>query len=418
MNRISSIFPKSNAHFKVYPNSFLGGLGVYCSVLALALLLSCGNNKPPNETASEQTELPPSLQNTSNSPVLVQLSEKEQNELKVETTKVSSNFIDYSVAAPGVVFYAPEHASIISTPINGQINRINKYEGSWVRKGEELFRIQSLEFGNLVSEYLQSFAEEQFQTNRLKRVKQLVEETISSTSELERATAEYERASASSRASYSKLKAVGVSDSDIKSFVEAENIDPVLKIHAPIDGVIERNFVELGQSVNALENLSRILDTRVVLVRGYLAPDDARLINSGDSVVISKRENDAAIAKATVTSINPGLDEGSRSVIVNIILPTTGGWPKPGENVRLEIRTSSQKEVIAIPVEALTYDGNKAIVFVKKGTGIFEKRSIEVAEIRDKYIFVNSGLAPDEDIALTKVFSLKALSRYDIIAEE
>ena len=389
------------------------------SIIILSVfLLSCTGNKSSNDTAIEQTELPPSLQNGDNSAVLVHLSEKEQNELKVQTAKVSSNFINYSVAAPGVVFYAPEHASIISTPINGQISRINKYEGSWVRKGEELFRIQSLEFGNLVSEYLQAFAEEQYQTNRLKRVKQLVEETISSENELERATAEYERGSASSRAAYSKLKAVGVSDSEIKSFVEAENIDPILKIHAPIDGVIERNFVELGQSVNALENLSRVLDTRVVLVRGYLAPDDARLINSGDSVVISKRENDAAIAKATVTSINPGLDEGSRSVIVNIILPTTGGWPKPGENVRLEILTSSQKEVIAIPVEALTYDGNQAIVFVKKGTGIFEKRTIDVAEIRDKYIFVNSGLVPDEEIALTKVFSLKALSRYDIIAEE
>ncbi len=387
-------------------------------IILSAFLLSCSGNKSSNDAANEQTELPPSLQNQNNAVILVHLSEKEQNELKVETAKVSSNFIDYSVAAPGVVFYAPEHASIISTPINGQISRINKYEGSWVRKGEELFRIQSLEFGNLVSEYLQAFAEGQYQTNRLKRVKQLVEETISSESELERATAEYERGSASSRAAYSKLKAVGVSDSDIKSFVEAENIDPILKIHAPIDGVIGRNFVELGQSVNSLENLSRILDTRVVLVRGYLAPDDARLINKGDSVVISKRENDAAIAKATVTSINPGLDEDSRSVIVNIILPTTGGWPKPGENVRLEIRTSSQKEVIAIPVEALTYDGNQAIVFVKKGTGIFEKRTIGVAEIRDKYIFVNSGLAPDEEIALTKVFSLKALSRYDIIAEE
>jgi cobalt-zinc-cadmium efflux system membrane fusion protein len=295
---------------------------------------------------------------------------------------------------------------------------VYKYEGSWVRKGEVLFEIQSLEFGNLVSEYLQAFAEERFQTNRLGRLKQLVEETITSASELERATAEYDRALTSSRAAYSKLKAVGVSDEEIKSFTGAENIDPVLKIYSPIDGVIEKNFVELGQSVNALENLSRVLDTREVLIRAYLSPDDARLITVGDSVSVSKREKQENLLNAAITSINPGLDENSRSVIANIIVPTSGGWPKPGENVRLSITTSSQKEIVAIPVEALVYDGNQAVVFVKKGNGTYEKRPIDVSEIRDQFVFVNNGLTDGEDVAVSNVFSLKALSRFDIIAEE
>lgn len=394
-------------------------LTIIFSVAIVSLFFSCSSEKSSgNRVAPEQKELPPSLKEKGEDVFLVRLSEKEQQELNIETVKVSSNFIDYSVTAPGVVFYAPEHASIISTPIDGQISRINKYEGSWVRKGDELFRIQSLEFGTLVSEYLQAHAEEHFQTNRLNRLKQLVQETISSESELERATSDYERALATSRAAYSKLKAVGVSDSEIISFTETEKIDPVLKIFAPIDGVIERNFVELGQSVHSLEDLARILDTRVVLIRGYLSPDDARLINAGDSVTISKRENNDAIANATITSLNPGLDESSRSVIANIILPTKGGWPKPGENVRLEIKTSSELEIIAIPIEALTYDGNNAVVFVKKGNGIFEKRTINVSEIRDKFVFVDSGISNNEEIASSKIFSLKALSRFDIIAEE
>lgn len=389
-------------------------------LVGLAIILfSCSSEKSSgNKTITEQEELPPSLKPVENGVFLVQLSEKEQKELNVETIPVSSNFIDYSVSAPGVVFHAPKHASIISTPIDGQISQVKKHEGTRVQKGEELFRIQSLEFGNLVSEYLQAFAEEQFQINRMNRLEQLVKESISSANELERATSEYQRARASVRASYSKLKAVGVTNNEINAFVDAENINPVLKIYAPISGVIEQNFIELGQSVNALENLSRVVDTRVVLIRGYLAPDDARLIHVGDSVTISKRENDAAVAKAFVTSLNPGLDEESRSVITNIIIPTVNGWPKPGENVRLEIVTSSLNKIIAIPVESITYDGNQAVVFVLKEQGIFEKRNIKVAEIKNKYVFVESGLLIGEEIASTKVFSLKALSRFDIISEE
>ena len=116
--------------------------------------------------------------------------------------------------------------------------------------------------------------------------------------------------------------------------------------------------------------------------------------------------------------MNPGLDENNRSVVANILVPTLNGWPKPGENVRLDIVTSSKKEIIAMPVEALTYDGNAAIVFVGKGNGVFEKRHINVSEIKDKYVFVKSGLSNGEEIAVSKVFSLKALSRFDVISEE
>jgi cobalt-zinc-cadmium efflux system membrane fusion protein len=386
---------------------------------ATILLFSCGSETTQNTTEdSGQNELPPSLKPEGGANMLVQLSEKEQNELSIKTMQVTNNFIDYSVVAPGVVFQAPNHSSIISTPIDGQIHEVYKFEGSWVRKGDVLFEIQSLEFGNLVSEYLQAFAEERFQTNRLTRLKQLVEETITSASELERATAEYDRALASSRAAYSKLKAVGVTDNEIQLFTKADNIDPVLKIYSPIDGVVEMNFVELGQSVNALEDLSRVLDTREVLIRAYLSPDDARLITVGDSVSVFRREQQENLLSATITSINPGLDENNRSVVANIIVPTSGGWPKPGENVRLLVTTSSQKEIVAIPVEALTYDGNQAVVFVKKGNGIYEKRPIEVSEIRDQSVFINSGLNSGEEVAVSNVFSLKALSRFDIIAEE
>lgn len=388
-------------------------------LIAFFTVFSCSDKKHNEaDSPAAPVELPPSLRNE-NTVALVKLTSGQQQDLQIELAKVASSLVNHLITAPGVVFPAPKHTSIISAPIAGQIREVNKYEGNWVQKGEVLFHIQSLEFGSLVSDYLQAYAEEQFQTNRLKRIKQLVEETISSVSELERATAEYERASASVKAAYSKLKALGVLDEEIEALVHGDNIDPVLHVHAPISGMVEKNFVELGQSVNALENLSRVLDTRVVLVRGYVSPDDARLIAAGDTVNITKREEEMASAvTATISSVNPGVDENSRSVVVNILVPTSADWPRPGENVRLEIISSSPKEIIAIPVEALSYDGNQPVVFVQKEPGVFEKRPIRVAEIGARNVFVEKGLQDGEQVAISKVFSLKALSRYEMIAEE
>lgn len=378
------------------------------------------NCKGPGDTevSPDITEVPPSLRSGQESVSLIHLSEREIEELKIQTKAVTGDVQNYELSAPAVVFPSPEHSSIISSPINGQISRIYKREGEWVLPGEVLFNIQSLEFGSLVSDYLSAYAEEQYQTDNLERIRQLVEETISSASELEQARAEYQRAVVSAKATYSKLTAIGVTDSEIRSFTESESIEPVFKIRSPISGTIQQNFVELGQSVNALENLSRVLDTREVLVRGYLNPNDARMVKPGDLVTISKREERELLIENTVASVNPGLDESSKSVIVNIYASSENGWPKPGENVQLNIKTTSEADLIIIPIEAITYDGNDPVVFVEKGDNVFEMRKIAIDRLTDDKVFVEKGLSVGEKIAVSQVFSLKALSRMDLNSEE
>ena len=218
------------------------------------------------------------------------------------------------------------------------------------------------------------------------------------------------------KSSVAKLKAVGFPETELAQF-DAENFDPSFKIYAPINGVVEKSFVELGQSVSAMENLLRILDTRELLIRGYVSPNESKYISVGDSVVVLKRKQPDSMIRGTISSLNPGLDEETRSFVVNVIIPTQNGWPQVGENLRIEIQTSVPQQSILIPVAALTYDGDKAIVFVKKSKSEYEKRIIGISELRDQMVVVESGLNNGDEIAVSNVFSLKALSRFDIISE-
>ncbi|HKJ43155.1 MAG TPA: efflux RND transporter periplasmic adaptor subunit, partial [Sunxiuqinia sp.] len=336
--------------------------------------VACSGGEKQKEQKAAVNEAPPSVSGQSSEKLLIRLSDQEKNELKIETAKVTSDIQNYSLLAPGVVFPATGYVSIISTPIDGRISNVMVREGQYIQKGQEMFNIESLVFGNLVAEYLQAIAEERFQTTRLDRLKQLVEQTISSKSELDRAMSDYQRATAASIAAFAKLKAIGVPNHEIEAFKNAEQIDPVLKIHAPISGSFDQRMVDLGQSVNALEKLGRIIDLKKVLVKAYLAPEDARFVNPGDSVQISRRENDTQFLSAVVSSVNPGLDETNRSVVANVEVVPRNNWPKPGENVRMLIRTTSLGEVFAVPLKAVTYDGNKAVVFVKKNDNTYEKR--------------------------------------------
>ncbi len=390
-------------------------------ILALVvpvLWVSCSSRSGRTDQPSEIRATPPSVTEETGSKQVIHLSDRERDDLKIETVGVTRHVRNFRLPAPGVVLPALNHISIISTPIDGQIRAILVNDGQAIRQGQELFRIESLVFGNMVAEYLQAAAEEKFQTSRLERMKQLVAETISSGSELDRAMSDYQRAMAVSIAAYAKLKAIGVPDHEIEQFKKAEKIDPSLKIHAPISGSFDQRKVELGQSVNALEALGRIIDLRLVLVKGYLNPEDARYVSAGDSVKIGRREDDNQSLAAVVGSVNPGLDEDNRSVVVNVEVEARNNWPKPGENVRLEILTRSVGEVFAVPLKALTYDGNNAVVFVRKDDRTYEKRIIDIAEIRGQDVIIRDGVHENEELAVSQVFSLKALSRYEQIAEE
>ncbi len=387
-------------------------------LLSFAFFWAACSSDNQNVTIEAVTDTPPSVSGGSEEKVTIQLSDKEVSELKIETALVTSDIQNYNLQAPGVVYPATNYVSIISTPIDGRISSILVQDGEYVTKGQELFLIESLEYGNMISDYLQAIAEEKYQISRMDRLKQLVDQTISSESELERATSDYQRAVAVSISAHAKLKAIGVSDEDIEALKTAEVISPSLHIHSPINGSFDQRVVELGQAVNALDQLGRVLNPNKVLVRAYLSPEDARFINPGDQVFISLREDDDLKINSVVASVNPGLDEDNRSVVINIEVTPQNNWPKTGENVRVEISTSSMGEVFAVPIKAITYDGNQAIVFIKVSENTYEKRMIEVDEILDEYVIATSGISENEELAVSQVFSLKALSRYELISEE
>lgn len=378
---------------------------------------SCQPKGVEQKQSTDVTDVPPSLKANPTSS-LISLNEQEAEELNIQVFTVTKKIHSYSLDVPGVVFPAPNYYSIISTPLSGRVVEMRIREGEKVGKGDILFRIESLELGVLVSEYIQAVADEEYYMTRFERIRQLSDKQITSASELDKAESDLKRVRTITRAAYSKLRAAGIPEDEIQGFIHKENIEPVLNLRSPISGTFGQRNVDLGQRVSAYEALGTVIDNRYVWIRGYLAPEDGRLVNPGDTVFISRRNQGETSLVATVSTVNPGLDESNRSAIINIFLKVPGLWPRPGENVRLTIRATSPGAIMAVPLKAVTYDGNDPVVFVRKDIHTWEERKISVREFRDTSAIVLAGIVPGEKVAVSQVFSLKALARYEQIAEE
>jgi len=397
---------------------------LFLPILAWGFMMTfsgCGNQEKAAEPET-QPSAPPSITGSGATQTqVIQLTNAQAEELNINTYKINRSHFSFIITAPSRVHPAPKHISIVAAPVNGRVTNIFAHEGDHVKTGEMLFEFESLEIANLAADYLESNAEANYLKQQVERLRQLVEKNISPQRALDRAQADLTRANARVRASISRLQAIGIPLQQMRQWENGSGTDkPLLRVRSPIDGVINQHLVELGQAVNAYDKILDIIDNRQVMVKGYVSPEDAALLQPGDSLTISTRQVQEASGKsirATITSINPALDEENKSIMVNSIINTENGWPVIGQNVRSEYNARTQDPVISVPLSAVQYEGDKATVFVKQSPTDYEKRFIDINRITPNAVIVNSGLNVGEEVAVSQVFSLKALGKYEEFAD-
>lgn len=384
------------------------------------LLVSC-NGGSESSDAPADPGLPPSL-TASTEAKIVTLTEQQASDLNIQTVTVEPSRVEFSIRAPGQVFAAPDRISKVSAPINGRVAKIYAHEGEHVTKGDPLLDLESLEFANLVAGYLEIVAEINYQQQQVERLRVLTEENISPQRTLQRAEADLQMAKAKLNASHARLLAIGLSRSTIKQW-DTQNSEPQsrLTIHAPITGTINEHLIDPGQSVNAYEEMLDIIDNAEVLVRGFVSVSDAPYLQRGDSVHITERsEEDPASPmqlKSTITSINPALDQTNKSIVLNSIVETKNNWPIVGQNVRLNYMAHSSESTFSIPMSAIQFDETNATVFVQHSPHEYEKRPVQILRTTAEHAIIESGLNSGEKVAVTQVFSLKALERFEQFAD-
>jgi cobalt-zinc-cadmium efflux system membrane fusion protein len=387
---------------------------------ALAVVVVAGGCQDEERAPPEDGLIPspPSLQAAEAGRIeVVTLTEEQVSRLGIQTVLVAPERVEYAIGLPGTALPAPDFYAEVSAPISGRIVRILAHEGEDVARGELLAELESLELANLVAEVLQARAEQTYQEQQVIRAEALVEKKIMPASSLDKARADMARAEALLSAAHARLHAIGITDEDLEDWATSEDRRPLMEVRAPLTGVLAEHLIELGQSVTAYETMMTIIDPARVQIRGFLSPEDADAVRPGDPVRIRSQAYSGRAIEAPVGTISPGLAAGNRSVTLNIFVDTENGWPIPGESVRLEIRASTGEPVIALPLAAVEYEGQRATVFVERDASHWEKRTVVVTRVTEDAVFVAEGVTEGERVAITQVFTLKALARFEQYGE-
>ena len=390
----------------------------YSPVLMVLLAAGCEDSTP--EPIQTDVGTPPSIEAASEGPGerLVRLTEAQARTLAIRTVTVSRAPIRFGIQVPGTVTPAPDYYAEVSAPLSGRIASMAVHEGEPVERGQVVAELESLELANLVSSYREEEAERRFAQLQVERYEPLVDSRISPASVLEAARAELARATARSDAALIRLRSLGVGDQDLARWRASDVDRPLLALRSPIDGVVGEHLIELGQPVMAYERMMSVVNTERVLVQAFLTPDDASWIRAGDSARVALPAMPGRAFEASIMSVSPMVGDGSRSVVAIIPLVVNGALI-PGQSVRVTVRAQPGEPVIVVPLSAVEYEGDTAVVFVRGEDDMsWIPTPVEVARLGAEDAIIGSGLEPGDVVATTQVFTLKALARFAEYGEE
>ena len=387
---------------------------------ALAAILATACENPSPESVQTDVGTPPSIEVSSEGPGerLVRLTEAQARTLAIRTVTVSRAPIRFDIQVPGTVTPAPDYYAEVSAPLSGRIASMAVHEGEPVERGQVVAQLESLELANLVSSYREEEAERRFAELQVERYEPLVDSRISPASVLEAARAELARATARSDAALIRLRSLGVGDQDLALWRASDVDRPLLALRSPIDGVVGEHLIELGQPVMAYEKMMSVVNTERVLVQAFVTPDDASWIRAGDSTRVVLPSMPSRAFEAAIMSVSPMVGDGSRSVVAIIPLVVDGALI-PGQSVRVTVHAQPGEPVIVVPLSAVEYEGDTAVVFVRGEDDMsWIPTPVEVARLGAEEAIIGSGLEPGDVVATTQVFTLKALARFAEYGEE
>lgn len=170
-------------------------------------------------------------------------------------------------------------------------------------------------------------------------------------------------------------------------------------IRSPITGTLNSFPIKTGDFITQFTEVAVVSNNGALEVVSYVTEEDARRILVGALVLI-----DNAV-KGNVTRIASGLDPRTKKIEVRIGIKDTTTHLTNGQSVRATITrnvktTSTNNQVIKIPLSALKLTPNGAFVFMVDASSTLISKPVKEGAILGDEIQILSGLLDSEEIVL------------------
>ena len=347
------------------------------------------------------------------------LKSSEAGEALVNTQRVIRSGIGSSMEVMGELKLNENATVHISPRVPGIIRSVHVDSGSQVKKGDVLFVIESIEFGQAVSAYQRSWSLTLLSKKNVDRKKSLYEQKIISEQKLIDTKMIYEKHKTELYAAEQTLKILGLSKNKFSDLRNSTNIiASQLFIRAPIDGtIIDRHatvgeLAEPGNDAMVLADLNTVwcmVDIYEYNLAQLLEAYQRGTVKTEVLVQSFKRSFTGTIDYVAAT-----MNDQTRTIKVRVNVRNDESLLRPGMLCKANIHLNNKIQAIVIPKSALLTDEENSFVFKHWKENYYVRRPVIKGHEYSAGIGIIEGLNAGETIVTKGAFLLKS----DVLREK
>jgi len=270
----------------------------------------------------------------------------------------------------------------IRSEVSGIVEGIYFTEGTYVNKGQVLFKVNDIE---LKAQLRQATTKEGLTAENERRAKLLLEKEAISQEEFDVARADHASAQAQSQ------------------LIRAQIAKTAVK--APFAGKIGLRSISPGTYITPTILVAKLVNTGKLKITFSIPEKYATQVKSG-AIIDFTVSGSAKIYKAKIYAIEPEVEVATRTLQIRAIAENIDGKLLPGTFADIQLPLDIIKDAIVVPSEAIVpvKDGKKVFI---ADMGKAKEVMVEATTRTDASLLILSGLKAGDTLIISGVMSLK-----------
>ena len=314
----------------------------------------------------------------------------------------------------GKIAVDEDRSTLIFSPYSGRVTKLFAKPGDAVVTGQPLFVVEATDTAQAQNDFIAAMtgmnkARSQLRLAEIieKRNKDLYEGKAVALKEWQQAQAELigaqndvRSAETALEAARNRLRIFGRTDEEIATFQDKGRISPETPIYAPIGGTIVQRKVGPGQYVSAgsSDPVFVIGDLSTVWLTAYVRETEAARVHVGQDLQFTVLAYPDRAFTAQLNYVATAIDPASRRLLVRATIDNEEKLLKPEMYANVGIFAQDETAGVAVPREALIYEGSTVRVWVAHEDKTIELRQLKTGLTKGRMVQVLEGIAPGERV--------------------
>ena len=313
----------------------------------------------------------------------------------VRTTVVTRGTLPVSIRTVGVLAHNEEKVVSVNTKFDGWIEkaRVNNV-GETVEKGDPLFDIYSPQLVTTQREYLAAM-------DYLARLEQsgAYPEAV-------------DRARSLLDAARERLRHWDITEAQIDALEASGTATRTVSFFSPASGFV---VDKMGDSLEGMKlspgmTVLKIADHSTLWAQAEFYEEDLRHVREGSRATIEVDAFPGRRWEGRILFFRSAVNEATRSLTAFVEVANPDLSLRPKMYVDVSVWAEGATDAVIVPAEAVLHSGERSVVIVASGDGVFQPREVKLGLAAQGMQEVTDGLAPGEAVVVSSQFLIDSES--------